>query len=112
MKSLPFKSSPFCRASLICALFNVLAFSAVFIFYQAPEFFLGFLKGLGFGALQLIFLFGFFGFLIVVFVISLVGVVLAVGSLYTREERTVLAVLGLVINIVPLLGVVLLRTLP
>ncbi len=112
MKALPFKSSPFGRASLACAFFNVLAFTAVFVFYQAPDVFLGFLKGLSFGTLQLIFIFGFFGFLIVVFVISFVGVILSVGSLYTREERPVLAVLGLILNGGPLLVVVLLRTLP
>ena len=109
MKSLPFKSSPFGRASLVCAFFNILAFAAVFIVYLAREFFL---KNLSFGTLQLIYVLGFFGFVIVIFVISFVGTILSVGSLYTREERPALAVLGLILNGGPFLVVVLLRTLP
>jgi hypothetical protein len=112
MRSLPFKSSPFGRASLFCALLNVLAFAAVFLFYQAPGVFLVFLKNLSGGSLQLVFLFGFFGFLIVVFVFSLVGVILAIGSLYTKEERPALAVVGLIGNAGPLIYVVLMRALP
>ena len=111
MKPWPFKSSPFGRASLVCALLNILIFAVVSAFYLAPKVFLVFLKGLSLGTLQLIFIFGFFALLIVVFVISLVGVILSVGSLYTREERPVLAVLGLILNIVPLVMVVLMRTL-
>jgi hypothetical protein len=108
MKLLPLKSSPFSRASLFCALFNILAFAAVYVVYLAPRFFL---ENLSPGTLQIIFIFGFFGFLIVVFVFSLVGVVLSVGSLYTKEERPLLAVLGLILNAGPLLVVVLMRTL-
>lgn len=109
MRSLPFKSSPFGRASLICALLNVLIFAIVSAFYRAPRAFLVFLKELSPGTLQLIFIFGFFGLLIVVFVISLVGVVLSVGSLYTREERPALAVAGLILNVGPLVMVILMR---
>lgn len=108
MKLLPFKSSPFGRASLLCALFNLLAFAAVYIVYLTPRFFL---ENLSPGTLQLIVIFGFFGFLIVVFVCSLVGVILSIGSLYTKEERPLLAVLGLILNGGPLLVVVLIRTL-
>jgi hypothetical protein len=110
MRSLPFKSSPFGRASLVCALFNVLAFAAVFLFYRAPGAFYVFLRNLSGGTLQLVLLFGFFGLLIVVFVFSLVGVILSVGSLYTREERPALAVIGLILNVGPLALVVLMRT--
>ena len=112
MSPLPFKSSPFGRASLVCAFFNVLVFTAVFLFYQAPGVFVVFLKNLSHGTLQIIFIFGFFGLLIVVFVVSLVGVILSVGSLYTREERPVLAVVGLILNIGPLVMVILMRALP
>lgn len=109
MRPLPFKSSPFGRASLVCALLNALAFAAVFVVYLFPKFFL---ENLSFGTVYLVALLGFFGFVVFVFVCSLVGVLLAFGSLYYREERRVLAVLSLIMNLGPLIVVVLLRTLP
>jgi hypothetical protein len=95
MKSSLFKTS-FCGASsLLCGLVIVLAFACVYVVYLNFEF-IG--RHLDYGSMMLLSLFGFFGFVLLIFVISLTGLILAVLSFILREKRPVLAVLGLVLN--------------
>jgi hypothetical protein len=96
-----FKSSPCRVVSLIIALPFILGVAFGFIVFLAAS-----LKLLGSDAFYAIFMLGSMGFMfwfVLVLICSLAGVILAVVSLFRREKRPLMGVLGLILNGCPLI---------
>jgi hypothetical protein len=106
MKLSLFKQSSCAAGSLLSAFIILVACAIVLVIYLA----FGILsQTLSYGTLQLIVVLGFFVFVYLVLILSLLGVVLAGMSLLLREKRPLLAVLGLILNAGPLFLAILTR---
>lgn len=101
MKSGFFKSSPCGGASLIIALPFILGVAFGFVVFLA-----GALKLLGSDTFYAIFMLGSIAFMfwfIFVLICSLAGVIVAIVSLFRREKRPLVGMLGLILNGCPLI---------
>ena len=100
MKSDFYKSSPFSVASLVIALPFILGVAFGFVVFLAAL-----LRIFDSDTFYVFFMLGSFGFQywsLIVLVCSLAGVSLAVVSFFRREQRPLMAVLGLLLNGCPL----------
>lgn len=104
MKSSLFKRSPCAALSLLSAILIILAYVVAFGVSLIEN-------KLAPGTQMLLGLLIFIGFVFVVLPLSLAGAILAIVSLFRREERPVLAVFSLIVNGSSSVFIVLLRAL-
>ena len=104
MKLSLFKRSPYTAWSLLAALLLILAYVVAFGVSLIEN-------KLAPGTQMILGLLIFIGFVFVVLPLSLLGTILAIVSLFRREERPVLAVFSLIVNMSSSVLIVLLRAL-